>query len=108
MKKPGEFHKSRRRHKIIQKNRDSFKLLREGKVKTAILYVMSRGKLAKFEVQSFDELNDSPRPAVVLTRSGLRAGTIADWGTQWLFEGEGFFCGLPPTSLKFEVVSKEG
>lgn len=85
MKKPGEFKKSKQRNKNIQHNRDQLKLLKEGTIPQAELFILDPNGFKRVTIVRWD-CEDSPSLSgaiiVYLSHGGkkskLRTGLFYD------------------------------
>lgn len=77
-KKPGEFQKSKKKHKNIQHNRDQLKLLKEEKIEQAELFILDPDAFKKVTIErGFHECFDVVYLSNHGRKSKLRTGTIS-------------------------------
>lgn len=80
MKKPGDFQKQKAKHKKIQHNRDQLKLMREGIIPHAELFIMELDGLKKITIEPIPQSEDyyCGFEVVFLRRRGKRKGLVRD------------------------------
>jgi hypothetical protein len=92
-KEPGQFKKSRKRNLNIQHNRDQLKLLKEGKIPQAELFILDPEAFKKVTIVPMDA--DLPSLGID-ERYGVKAAFLFKHGkksrlrTGWIVEKDGF------------------